>query len=585
LSNFNYPAFTIEAQVNKPVRVRWVNQLYKTVELAGGGTKKAYLPHLLPVDPTLHWANPPGPIDSRPSFEATPGTYLGPVPAVVHVHGAHATDESDGYAEAWFLPAADDLPAGYSKHGGWYQRFKHKFEGMHGTGPNAAWSDDSAVFQYPNNQRAATIWYHDHTLGMTRLNVYAGPAGFYLLRGGADGDPLTGALPSDAFEFPVAIQDRSFNLDAANHQAPLFYPDSRQFFDGFRGPYIPSSDVSPIWNPEVFGNTLVVNGNTWPKCTVERRRYRIRFLNGCNARTLILKLVASAAPGLPRPLEPHPDVKFWVIGTEGGFLPDSALSLDELLMMPAERFDLIIDFSKAPNDVDSLYLVNEGPDEPFGGGEPAVDFDVANPATTGVVMRFDLVPASGLDGSADPAVPGALVLPPAPALPATPDRVRQVSLNEDDSSVLKDVGPTEARLGEVDFGGPMPMGMPMDWMMPVTQTVVVGDTEVWEIYNFTMDAHPIHVHEVMFQVLDREVFDPMLPGYGAVRPREAWEAGYKDTVVCYPGEITRIKARFDLAGRYVWHCHIVEHEDNEMMRPYDVVHRQYMPLMGKNIAP
>jgi bilirubin oxidase len=582
LSNFNFPAFTIEALVDKPVRVRWVNQLYKTVQLFGGGTKKAYLPHLLPVDPTLHWANPPGPVDSRPTFDVTPGAYMGPVPIVTHVHGAHASDESDGYAQAWFLPDADDIPATYSRHGDWYQRYKSKFESMHGTGPNAAWGVDNSVSQYQNDQRAATIWYHDHSLGMTRVNVVAGPAGFYLLRGGDDGDPVTGDLPSGAFEFPVAVQDRSFNLDDANQQAPIFFPDSRKFFDGFDGPYIPSSDVSPIWNPEFFGNTLVVNGNTWPKCTVERRRYRVRLLNGCTARTLLLKLAASADPLLPRPLQPHDDVKFWVIGTDGGFLPDAAVQLDELLMMPAERVDVIIDFSKADGAATSLYLVNEGPDEPFSGGVPDLDFSVANPATTGVVMRFDLVAASGVDNSADPSVLGELVLPPAPVLQAVPDRVRQVSLNEDDSGELEHTGPVEARLGAVNFVGNMPEGMPMDWMMPVTETVTVGDTEVWEIYNFTMDAHPIHVHEIMFQVLDREVWDPMQPGFGAPpRPPEAWETGFKDTVVCYPGEITRIKGRFDLAGRYVWHCHIVDHEDNEMMRPYDVVHRGYMPLTGK----
>ncbi len=585
LSNYNYPAFTIEAQVEKPVRVRWVNQLYKTVDLANGGTMKAYLPHILPVDPTLHWANPPGPADTRPTFDATPGPYLGPVPIVTHVHGAHTGDESDGYTEAWFLPAADNIPASYVKQGTWYQRFKDKFESAHGTGPTAAWSEDSAVFQYPNTQRASTIWYHDHALGMTRLNVVAGPAGFYLLRGGEDGEPLTGELPSGAFEIPVALQDRSFNLDIANDQAPLFMPDSRKFFDGFDGPYVPSSDVSPIWNPEFFGNTILANGNTWPKCSVERRRYRFRLLNGCTARTFNLKLAASVDSGLVRPLAPDPDVKFWVIGSDGGFLSDEAVELDELLMMPAERLDVIIDFSKAPGGVTEMYLVNEGPDEPFSGGVPDVDYAVSDPATTGLVMRFDLSPASNVDDSADPSVPGDLVLPPRPDLPAVPDRVRQLSLNEDDLKVLKDVGPTEARLGPVNWVGGMPMGMPMDWMMPVTETVTIGDTEVWEIFNFTMDAHPIHLHEVMFEVVDREVFDPMSPDVGSVRQPEAWETGTKDTVICYPGEITRIKARFDLAGRYVWHCHIVDHEDNEMMRPYDVVHRGYMPVVGKNTAP
>ncbi len=279
-TKYNYPSFTIEATVDKPVRVRWVNQLYETV-----GGMKNYLPHLLTVDPTLHWANPAGPVDTMPEFSAAPEPYLGPVPIVTHVHGAHVGPESDGYAEAWYLPGADNIPASFSQNGSWYERNRAKFISQHGNGANAAWTKDSAVFQYPNDQRAGTLWYHDHTLGMTRLNVYAGPAGFYLLRGGQDGAPVSGTLPAGDYEFPVAIQDRSFNLDGS-----LFFPDSRQFFDpDFTGPYIPGSDVHPMWNPEFFGNTIVVNGNTWPKCTVERRRYRVRFLNGCNARTLILK--------------------------------------------------------------------------------------------------------------------------------------------------------------------------------------------------------------------------------------------------------------------------------------------------------
>jgi bilirubin oxidase len=170
-----------------------------------------FLPHLLPVDQTLHWANPPGPRDSRGT---NPNPYAGPVPMVTHVHGAHATQDSDGYGEAWYLPKAKNIPAGYFKTGTFYETFK----GLSILGN--LWSAGTAVFQYANDQRASTIWYHDHTLGMTRLNVYAGPAGFYLLRGGA-GDQVGGTLPGPApgvgadpfgtyYEIPIAIQDRSF---------------------------------------------------------------------------------------------------------------------------------------------------------------------------------------------------------------------------------------------------------------------------------------------------------------------------------------------------------------------------------------
>jgi spore coat protein A len=267
-STFNYPAFTMEAQVDRPVRVKWVNNL-----VDGSGN---YLPHLLPVDPTLHWANPPGGADGRdmrPEFLKTPGPYTGPVPIVTHLHGGHSREESDGYAEAWDLPEANNIPPDYAMVGSFYDEFKATSESLLG----ATWAPGTVVFQYDNDQRASTLWFHDHTLGMTRLNVYAGPAGFYLLRGGSSDLP-TGVLPGPApklgdlpgttyNEIPIAVQDRSFNSDGS-----LFYPSSRAFFDGFGGPYIPGSDVSPIWNPEFFGNTMVVNGRPWPFLEVEPRR-------------------------------------------------------------------------------------------------------------------------------------------------------------------------------------------------------------------------------------------------------------------------------------------------------------------------
>jgi FtsP/CotA-like multicopper oxidase with cupredoxin domain len=314
---FHAPSLTIEATHNTPVRIQWINQL---MDEAG-----RYLPHLLAVDPTLHWANPPGGEhgrDMRPEFETTPGPYTGPVPIVTHVHGAAGVgDESDGYAEAWYLPAATNIPAEYATQGTWFEFFRAKAADKGYLAPGTgAWQQGTAVFQYPNTQRASTIWYHDHTLGMTRLNVYAGPAGFYIIRGGADDEAIddTSGLPANLpgpapalgdpqgtkyYEIPIAIQDRSFNADGS-----LFYPDTRAFFDGIDGPYIPFSDVSPIWNPEFFGNCIMVNGNTWPFLDVEQRRYRFRLLNGCNSRFLILDF------------NDIPGVEVWQIGTEGGFL-------------------------------------------------------------------------------------------------------------------------------------------------------------------------------------------------------------------------------------------------------------------------
>jgi spore coat protein A len=229
-------------------------------------------------------------------------------------------------------------------------------------------------------------------------------------------------------------------------------------------------------------------------------------------------------------------------------------------------------------------LLNLGPDEPFGGGDPDDDFDVSDPETTGLVMQFRVVSALSSDVSTPPE---ALVLPETPALPDA-TMTRQVSLNEAESqTVLVDghpghghrkrqpatlklscndpnavpFGPTMAQLGTV---APSGEGTPRRWIDAITENPATGATEIWEIYNSTEDAHPIHIHEIEFEIVGRE------NAAGVVRPPEAWETGPKDTVISYPGEITRVKATFDRAGQFVWHCHILEHEDNEMMRPYSV---------------
>jgi FtsP/CotA-like multicopper oxidase with cupredoxin domain len=575
----NAPSLTIEAMHDRPVRVKWVNEL---VDADGD-----YLPHLLPVDPTLHWANPPGGVtgrDMRPDFSETPGRYTGPVPMVTHVHGAvGVSDESDGYAEAWYLPAANNIPAGYATGGTWYDFFAGKAQARYG----ATWGPGFATFQYPNPDRASTKWYHDHTLGMTRLNVYAGPAGFYIIRGGPDGDKelrdsrdgtvavLPGPAPREGdklpsnktyYEIPIAIQDRSFNADGS-----LFYPDSREFFDGIVRDHIPFGDFSPIWNPEFFGNMIMVNGNTWPFQTVEQRRYRLRFLNGCQSRFLILDF------------HHIPGVKVWDVGNEGGFLSAPVnLTADNggrLLMGLAERADLIVDFTNVP--VGSHMLGNVGPDEPFGGGEPAEppeegDFDMADPDTTGQILQFRVVPAVGPDPTTPPQF---LQLPARTPLPAE-DRTRPLALIESagsgfDSEDNEVEGPIEALLGTVDKAG---LTVQRLWMDPVTENPVVGETEVWEFYNTTADAHPMHIHEVAFEVVNREglvlddeeeVVQPMQRDGNITLP-EPWETGVKDTVVALPGQVTRVRARFETPGQFVWHCHIVEHEDNEMMRPYRI---------------
>jgi FtsP/CotA-like multicopper oxidase with cupredoxin domain len=527
---FNYPAFTIEAVADKTTQVQWRNEL---VDAAGN-----YLPHILPVDQTLHWANPPGGLEKRDRRGSNPAPYMGPVPIVTHVHGAHTAEDSDGYAEAWYLPNANDIPMGYASTGTFYDYFKDKY--------GHDWKPGLATFKYPNDQPATTLWYHDHTLGMTRVNVYAGPAGYWLIRGGAyDMDlgyvaPGVGDSPLGEYtEIPIVIQDRSFNDDGS-----LFYPDNRAFFEGLdpsqlQIPFIPDeacdgllSDVSPIWNPEFFGNMMVVNGFTWPYLEVEQRRYRFRMLNGCNSRFLVLKMTTS--PRGDNDSFNSEDLNFWQIGADQGF------------------------------------LVNDGPDAPF--GEISLE-DLSDHTSTGQVMKFRVKAATGADNTTHPST---LTLPALPVLPAT-DMTRQVSLNEEEShsvrvsedngNVVEDCpsgevfGPTSALLGTLNPNG---TGHPLLWNDDITENPDAGATEEWEIHNNTEDAHPIHVHLVKFEVVDRE------DEHGNKRGPEAWETGFKDTVISYPGEITRIKANYDLAGFYVWHCHIVEHEDNEMMRPYHI---------------
>ncbi|HEX5018591.1 MAG TPA: multicopper oxidase domain-containing protein, partial [Actinomycetes bacterium] len=490
------------------------------------------------------------------------------------------------YAEAWFLPDAGDIPGGYATEGTWYEFFAQKAKALHGV----EWAPGTATFQYPNTQRAATLWFHDHTLGMTRLNVYAGPAGFYILRGGpADAvfDSRTGRkaiLPGPApaladspdakyYEIPMAIQDRAFTRNGQ-----LFYPDTRAYFDEYAGPYVPDSDVSPIWNPEFFGNTLIVNGRTWPFLDVEQRRYRFRVLNGCNSRFLILDFASI------------PGVRVWQIGSDGGFLPrpvNLQAKQQRLLLAPAERADLIVDFTTVSEG--RFILRNVGPDEPFGGGEPQDDFDVADPRSTGRVMQFRVHRAR----AADPTTPPEYLQLPPVVRPSGGTR-RRLALIELMSDFTD--GPSEAHLGNV-MGNPA-LGPATyhdrEWASPVSENPSPGTVETWEFYNTTADAHPMHIHEVQFAVVNRQPIESepddnegmtdntsahmasMRMSSGTVRavgtphPPEPNELGFKDTVIAYPDEVTRVRMRFTSAGQFVWHCHIVEHEDNEMMRPYRI---------------
>jgi spore coat protein A len=395
---------------------------------------------------------------------------------VVHLHGGHVPPQSDGYPEATILPG------------------------------------QAVTYPYPNAQEGATLWYHDHALGVTRLNVYMGLAGMYLIRDAAE----TGLnLPRGPFEIPLVIQDRSFKADGS-----LEYPEA--------------------WEEEFFGQTVLVNGKVWPYLDVQPRKYRFRILNGSNSRTYILALDSG------RP--------FYQIGTDGGLL-EKPVELAQLALTAGERADVIVDFAKAEGEV---HLVNSAP-APFPG-----------PAGKGVireVMQFR-VRGPATDGS---------------SLPAT---LRQLSRLREDAAVQH----RKFDLAMVDES-PKCTEPGFRWLInrlgwdDITEYPELGATEVWSFFNLSPDVHPIHLHLVQFQVLDRQrlVQDPKrkgsflpetVPGSKPV-PADPNEAGWKDTFRSMPGEVTRIIAKFDtFTGKYPYHCHILEHEDHEMMRQFEVVRRR-----------
>jgi spore coat protein A len=390
---------------------------------------------------------------------------------------------------------------------------------------------------YPNDQPAATLWYHDHSIGITRLNLYAGLAGFYLVR-----DPEEDALnlPSGAYEIPLMIQDRSFSADGS-----LFYPPAVK-------------GTHPVWMQEFFGNAICVNGKATPFLEVEPRKYRFRMVNGSNARFYHLTLVPADASGKPngRSADAPPFIQ---IGSDGGLLP-APLRMHYLIVSPGERFDLVIDFSEHKGA--NLALTNDAP-APYARGGEIVPSDV---------MLFKVTkPLSGTDPSS---VPETLV-PLTPLDPAHAVRERTLALVEMDRA-----SDGYTMIGLLDK---------KHWDDPISEDPKAGSTEIWSFANTTGDVHPMHIHLVQFQVLNRQTFDVQtylttgkLVYTGRPMPPESNERpAWKDTIKTYSGYITRVIARFDLpAGtlakpgdhfRYVWHCHVLEHEDNEMMRPYNIV--------------
>jgi spore coat protein A len=313
-----------------------------------------------------------------------------------------------------------------------------------------------------------------------------------------------------------------------------------------------------MWMQEFFGDNICVNGKAKPYLEVEPRKYRFRMVNGSNSRFYHLSLVPADAAGKPNG-EVVDAPPFHQIGSDGGLLP-APLQMHYLIFSPGERFDIVIDFSEHKGE--NFALVNDAP-APYARGGEIVPSDV---------MLFKVTsPLTGKDTSSLPDT----LIPWTPLEPAHALRERVLALTEMDRP--SDGYTMIGLLGQ------------KHWDDPITEDPKLGSMEVWSFANATGDVHPIHMHLVQFQVLNRQPFDvkiyattgtlkfigkPMAP---EANERPAW----KDTIKTYAGYVTRVVAKFDLpAGtpvkpgdefRYVWHCHVLEHEDNEMMRPYKIV--------------
>jgi FtsP/CotA-like multicopper oxidase with cupredoxin domain len=557
-----WPGRTLEINtVDDPIEVKWENKL---LDAAGFP-----LPHLLPVDTSLHWAyslhgaSSINGVDYRQFSIAMDG-----VPVVPHVHGGKNDSAFDGNPEYFFSP-------------GWDVR-----------GPR--WEEKKYYYGGPDwNDVAGMAWYHDHALGITRLNVYAGLAGFFALRDaddtGAPGNPP--GLPADPYELGFAVQDRMFR-----DTGELFYSafPGDPFYDDFitdEGVEL-SPDLFPGGGPtalaEFFGDHMLVNGMIWPKYSVEPRQYRVRLLNGCDSRFMRLKLkVIIGGAGDPTATDPAIgyDLPFLIIGSDQSLRAEAAM-LNEVDFAPGERLDLIIDFKDVPAG-SRIIIENLLGDAPFGGELPGPD-DLFPDRRTDRIMAFDVeIP---LDNSRpDTNITPGYYLGGGVSVPDT-TIVRRLALFEG----MDEFGRLQPLLGTAepatDVTGNTVNGS-LTWFQPITENPGLGDTEIWEIYNATGDAHPVHVHLVHFEVMNREGYTANVidqptrqhngttgDGFrlenivtdGNISNPEASEQTRRDMVTALPGEVTRIKMTFDKPGRYVWHCHILSHEDHEMMRPYHV---------------
>ena len=656
-----FPARTIEARRGTATSAIYTNSLTNT-----------HLQSLLTTDQSLHWADPLGTtaanncVNGPPLAAACTQPYTGPIPTVVHLHGAEVLSQYDGHPDAWFTPG--NLLRGRAFGG--------------------------TTYNYVNTQEATTLWFHDHSLGVVRENVYAGLAGTYFIRDnrdtGAANNPIT--LPAGDQEVELMLADKQFDTNGQ-----LLWPDGTPADNptGLNGgPGNP--DKHPFWIPEFFGDVITVNGKSWPTLSVQPRRYRFRFVNGSNARFYTMQMFNQAGVDMHQNGPAGPAI--WQIGSDGGFFnnpvkladpangnhqcdgttndpPNNVLggSMDIkagqkcLFLAPAERADIIVDFS---GQAGKTFTMKNFAVIPFPSGGP-VGFGAPDATSDGLVMQFRVnLPLQGTDTSFNPAAAH-------PALRASPiinikptagrpaDKLRQLILVEEEGNTVNvdgpgaadgDGEPVESLINNTKWNGNrqgtttvVPGSTSNGRGLSSTETPQEGATEVWEVANLTGDAHPIHIHLIQFQVISRQPFDVTtyladwiasfpgglfngfnfppgvyIPGFGPPLPYnvpnsagavggnpnfdaakyllqgacaggacpsrapDPNDAGWKDTIKMFPGEITRIATRwapqstalngvhagqdafsFDPTNGpgYIEHCHILDHEDNEFMRP------------------
>jgi FtsP/CotA-like multicopper oxidase with cupredoxin domain len=532
------PGPTIEAERGQPVTVRWRNELDGALPVVVTTAAVAADASGVPVQCV------PGLSGGTPDQDAAALAGY----TVVHLHGGLTPASYDGWAENLFAPGQD------------------------------------AVFHYPMGQRAALLWYHDHVMGVTRFGVYAGLAGLWIIRDQRERE--LGLPEGPPFEVPLLICDRNFGLDEAGR---------------LTGQLVHKTDPEVM---EAFAPFTVVNGKVWPVLQVQPALYRFRVLNGSNARTYRLVLLAGGEPDLGRITQ---------IGTDHGLLRAPArVPPDGLVLASAERADLLVDFSGLPPGSE-LTLVNTAAapfsGAPFPAARAAHAADPALMLPYPHVMGFRVAPGP----VTRPAVPGELATdyrPPAPgALAGAPRRVIALVERELDGEPSM-LTMRELAIAGQDHTGPAVTVTDGEQITryraaaahfedAATFFPVLDRDEVWQLINLTGDTHPIHVHLDPFQILSRRPIRYQIPGHGIddraltaaiTLDRDPGdeldhtiddnERGLKDTIRVNPHEMVEIAVRFTTyAGRYMYHCHILEHEDRDMMRPFITMPAELMPFM------